>query len=278
MTIQQSLTSQIMSLAIAGDLERLDDLVFSNIASAWLVNTIATHSSHWKRFLRFCIDHGLTPLPATPRTIARFLSDLALTCKYTTIVNYLSSITTMHKFYGFEPKFRDSYYLSMAVKGIKVNLGSEVHQMMALTPKELLHMYLFVSITDQFEAACWSAIVFSFRTLLRKSNFLPDTSGYNPHLISRKDIEFFPDCISVLVSTSKTDRSGGKPTRMIVYKTAQNPLCAVYWLRLQFDNTPSPKEGLFVKKVKDNYVPLLYPTQFLSILEPLMNVWCLFKN
>lgn len=160
-----------MSLVIAGDLEQLDKLVFNNIASAWSVNTIATRSSQWKRFMKFCIDFGLTPLPASPRTIARFLSDLARTCKYTTIVNYLSSITTMHKFYGFEPEFRDSYYLTMAVKGIKVNLGGEIRQKVGLTPKELLDMYLFVLIADQFESACWSAIVFSFRTLLRKSHF-----------------------------------------------------------------------------------------------------------
>lgn len=247
-----------MSLPIAGDLERLDKLVFTNISSAWSLNMIATRSSQWKRFLTFCINHGLTPLPASPRTIARFLSDMALTCKYTTIVNYLSSITTMHKFYGFEPEFRNSYYLSMAVKGIKVNIGSEIQQKVGLTPRELLQMYLFVSIGDQFESVCWSSIVFSFRTLLRKSNFLPDTSEHAPHLIARKNIQFHQDYMTVLVSTSKTDRSGGKPTKLVIYETTQNPLCAVYWMKLHFNTTPEPKEGIFVKKIKGNYVPLLY--------------------
>lgn len=175
----------------------------------------------------------------------------------------------MHKFYGFEPEFRDSYYLTMAVKGIKVNIGSEVNQKVALTPQQLLNMYLFVLISDQFEAVCWSAIVFSFRTLLRKSHFLPDSSGYVPHLISRSQIEFFSDYMTVTISSSKTDRSGGKPLKMVIYETAQNPLCAVYWTKLHFRSTPSPDEGLFVKKVKDNYVPLQY-REVLQFLQKLV--------
>lgn len=263
------MTSQNTSLVIAGDLDRLDNLVFNNIASAWSVNTIATRSSQWKRFLTFCTEHGLIPLPASPRTIARFLSDLALTCKYTTIVNYLSSVTTMHKFYGFEPEFRDSYYLTMAVKGIKVNLGSELRQKVALTPQDLLQMYVYVMIGDQFESVCWSAIVLSFRTLLRKSHFLPDTSGYIPLLISRKQIEFFSNYMTVLVSTSKTDRSGGKPRKLVIYETDQNPLCAVYWTKLHFETTPSPEVGLFVKQINDTYVPLLY-REVLQFLQRLV--------
>lgn len=222
--------------------------MFDNIASAWSINTISTRSSQWKRFLTFCVDHGLTPMPASPRTVARFLSELGLTCKYSTIVNYLLSITTMHKFYGYDTDFRDSYYLSMAVKGIKVKIGSEVHHMVALSPNQLIQMYAYVSLLDEFQVACWAAIIFSFRTLLRKSNFLPDNLDYNPHLISRKDIKFTDDGMVVSIATSKSDRSGGNPQRMVVYETAaQQPLCAVSWLRNHFKTTPQLELGVFVK-------------------------------
>lgn len=216
-----------LCLAVVGNLEYLDSLVFTNIASAWSVNTISTRTSQWKRFYTFCIEHGLTPLPASPRTIARFLSDLSQTCKYTTIVNYLSSVTTMHKFYGYQPEFRDSYYLTMALKGIKIRLGSEVTQKVALSPNQLMRMYLYISLLDPFQVACWGAIIFSFRTLLRKSHFLPDTSGYNPHLLNRDDVEFFPGRMLIHVRTSKTDRSGGRQQRIIVYETPQRALCVV---------------------------------------------------
>lgn len=248
-----------MFLAVSGNIEYLDSLVFNNIASAWSVNTIATRSSQWKRFLTFCIDHGLTPMPASPKTIARFLSDLGQSCKYTTVVNYLSSITTMHKFYGYQPEFRDSYYLMMAVKGIKVNIGSGVHQMVALSPKQLLQMYAHISVLDLFETSCWASIVFSFRTLLRKSNFLPDNLDYNPHLISRKDIEFIPEGLVVHVTTSKTDRSGGNPFKIVVYETTgQQPLCAVSWLKSHFKSTPELGLGMFVKQSSKGFVPLMY--------------------
>lgn len=260
-----------MFLVAAKDLDNLDNLVFSNISSAWSLNTISTRTSQWKRFFTFCIQHGLVPLPASARTIARFLSDLALTSRYSTVVNYLSSITTMHRFYGYQPEFRDSFYLSMAVRGIKINLGSEVKQKIALTPQELVSMYIFVSLGDQFQKACWTAIIFSFRTLLRKSHFLKDSSTHTPHLISRKDISFFPGGLSVLVATSKTDRSGGSPTKIVLYETQQRPLCAVSWIRNHFAETPSPAEGLFVKPSAGTYVPLMYK-DVLNYLQSLVGL------
>lgn len=164
----------------------------------------------------------------------------------------------MHKFYGYEAEFRESYYLSMTLKGIKVRLGSEVHQMMALSPSQLIQMYLYVSLLDSFQVTCWSAIIFSFRTLLRKSNFLPDSSTYSPHLVDRGDIEFFPSGMIVYVKTSKTDRSGGKPQKVVVYETTQKPLCAVTLLREHFSRTPDLGKALFVKHIKGRFVPLLY--------------------
>lgn len=235
-----------MSLVVSGELDHLDNLVFSNISSAWSVNTVSTRTSQWKRFFNFCIKYGLTPLPASSRTVARFLSDLALTCKYNTLINYLSSITTMHRFYGFQPEFRDSFYLSMTVCGIKIRLGNEVRQKVALTPHELLNMYLFVALGDPFQRACWTSIIFSFRTLLRKSHFLSDSSTYTPHLISRKDVSFFPGGMTVLMTTSMTDRSGSSPMKIVVYETQQRPLCAVYWVKNHFFSTAPPSEGLFV--------------------------------
>lgn len=261
----------ILNCVVAEDLGRLDSLVFANISSAWSVNTINTRTSQWKRFFKFCVEYGLTPLPASSRTVARFLSDLGLTCKYTTVVNYLSAITTMHKFYGFDPEFRDSYYLSMAVSGIKMNLGSEVSQKIALTPTELIRMYVFVSMGDPFHMACWSAIIFSFRTLLRKSHFLPDSSSYTPHLLNRNQLTFFPGGMTVQVRTSKTDRSGGKPQRITVYETLQRPLCAVTWVKRHLDTTPDPESGLFVKLSGTRYVPLTY-TDVLRYLQSLVGL------
>lgn len=210
-------------------------------------------------------------MPASPKTVARFLSDLGRSCKYSTIVNYLSSITTMHKFYRYNTEFRDSYYMSLAVKGIKIKVGSEVKQKVALSPNQLINMYAYVSLFDQFQVACWSAIVFSFRTLLRKSNFLPDNLDFNPHLISRKDIKFVEGGMVVHIPTSKTDSSGGNPQRMVVYETsAQQPLCAVSLLRNHFKSTPQLEFGVFVKYSTRGFVPLMY-NDVLQFLQRLVS-------
>lgn len=177
----------------------------------------------------------------------------------------------MHRFYGYQPEFRDSFYLSMAVRGIKMDLGSKVRQKIALTPQELLSMYVFLSLGDPFQRACWTAIIFSFRTLLRKSHFLIDSSNYNPHLIARKNVSFFPGGLSVSVATSKTDRSGANPMSIVLYDTSRTPLCAVSWVKNHFNETPSPTEGLFVKPSSGGFVPLTYK-DVLSYLQSLVGL------
>lgn len=64
--------------------------------------------------------------------------------------------------------------------------------------------------------------------------------------------------MTVRSTTSKTDRSGEKPKKLVIYETTQNPLCAVHWTGLHFSSTPAPEVGLFVKKVNNSYSQLLY--------------------
>ena len=48
-------------------------------------------------------------------------------------------------------------------------------QKFPLTPVQMLKIYGMLDLSDQYVATVWCAMMMSLRTLLRKSNLLPDT-------------------------------------------------------------------------------------------------------
>ena len=48
------------------------------------------------------------------------------------------------------------------------------------------------SVVNEFDHIMWRVLMFSFRSLLLKSNVIPDLVGNLQHVVRRKDIEFKP--------------------------------------------------------------------------------------
>ncbi len=66
-------------------------------------NTRRAYRSDWKRFDMWCTSNGLDPLPATPATVAFYLSAHAGALKVSTLTRHLASISQAHKTAGLEP-------------------------------------------------------------------------------------------------------------------------------------------------------------------------------
>ena len=152
-----------ISIYVAVNLQELDQEVSGAIGSAWASTTLTTRDSQWKRHLQFCEDNEFLPLPASSRTVSRFLVFQARSSKYSTVNNYLSVINRLHQFYGYQIDFREFYLIEMVLSGIKRQLGDTVKQ-----KRQMLHIYVQLDMSDEFVATSWCALIFSFRTLLRK--------------------------------------------------------------------------------------------------------------
>lgn len=129
---------------VAVDLQELDKQIGDTISAAWASNTISTRSSQWRIYMDFCRDNGLQAVPAGVLTIARFLLYKSQTSKYGTINNYLSSIISLHKYYGFEAEYRSTYFMKLLLEGLRHKLGDTVQQAESLTPSQLCKMSKFV--------------------------------------------------------------------------------------------------------------------------------------
>ncbi len=64
--------------------------------------TVRAYRNDWHDFCTWCENRGLSPLPATPDTVALYVSDLAATHKPATLTRRMSAISQAHQFAGHE--------------------------------------------------------------------------------------------------------------------------------------------------------------------------------
>lgn len=124
--------------------------------------------------------------------------------KFGTLNNYLSAIISLHRYYGFDASYRDSYFIKTVLAGLKSILGTEANQKAALTLHNLLQMETQVGKNWSKHRIMWHAIVVSFRTMLRKSNLLSEKGADNDHLVLRRDVHRTEQGFIFNVYSSKT--------------------------------------------------------------------------
>lgn len=248
----------------------LDAEMSSVIMSAWATNTWSTRQSQWKRFFKFCMDVEAVPLPADVLTISRFLIHLGQTSKFSTVTNYLSAVNSLHRYYGYDLDFRMNFIIRMILSGLRRILGGISVPKDPLTVSQLRRMYLCVKNTE-YEELCWLAICFSFRTLLRKSNFLPDKKTES-HLLTRGDVVFHHDCLIVNVNSTKTLIKGERVLKIPLLRTIDYTFDVYTRLKHHFLTTPSGlEEPLFLKRTSKGLEPLMYK-DVLKKIKDLVNL------
>lgn len=241
------------------DLKQLDIELSHIIASAWADNTVATRKSQWTKYLKFCAERSLVALPADTQTVARFLTFLARTSKFSTVNNYLSAVIVLHKYHGFDASFRDTFYIQLALKGLRRILGDAHSQSIPLSPEQLLSCRRNMDGTSLFAKACWAAIVLCFRSLLRKANVLPTSSALDKNILRRSDIRFYTWGMMLTVKSTKKIQFKERQLEIPVFTLQNSLLCAVTLIREHWDEFPgAPDSPLFFKRTKQGIKPLTY--------------------
>lgn len=227
------------------------------ISSAWADSTLAIRNSQWKRFFRFCHEFSLLPLPAEVSTIARFLVHLGQTTRFVTVNNYTSALNSLHKFYGINVDFRDSYLVKLVLKGLKslddggssARIPFSIHQLESIYTR---------SVRNDYDEICWLAVIICVRTLLRKSNVLPSKVN-DTHIMSRKDVEFHPELLIFTVYSSKTRSKKEEPLRIPIRRINNPKFCVYSELLAHFSQFPGSGDSpLLLKSTTKGIKPLMY--------------------
>lgn len=241
------------------NLAELDAELSQVIKSAWADSTLATRNSQWGRFIRFCKANSLTPVPASVITIARFLIHLGSTCAFSTCNNYLSGIITLHKFMGHQSDFRDYFVIKLVLKGLAKRLGTHVNQKIGLTPADLKAIYWKLDFSDINVLTKWAALIFAFRTLLRKSNVVPTKLNVNDMVVDRSDVIFSSTGAIISVRKTKTIQTQDYVLEIPLSYVDNQCFDIVSMLSTHFFRTPQFVQGpIFYLFSKGKWTPLLY--------------------
>jgi integrase len=175
-----------------------------------------TYAAAWRRFASWCGRHGLSPLPATPRTISLYVTDQADTLRMTTIEKHLSAIASVHQSHGHDtPTHTPQVHAVMRGLRRAYGMGAPVKKA-PLSVSELRKMV--ESLPDDLQGIRNRALLLvGFAGAFRRQELV---------WLRHEDLEVMPEGLSILLRGSKTDalRTG----RQVAIPYASDPaLCAV---------------------------------------------------
>ena len=84
----------------AAPLRVLEQQAEDFVRAAKAPSTLRAYRSDWDHFQRWCAQHTLCPLPASPETIALYLTAMAATHRPATMTRRLTAITKAHAIAG----------------------------------------------------------------------------------------------------------------------------------------------------------------------------------
>jgi len=160
-------------------------------------NTLRGYRSDWRDFCAWCERHGLSPLPASPETVAAYIAECAARLKAGSVQRRLSAIAEAHKAMGVESPTTSGIVRS-TLKGIRRTLGTaSVQKAPAMT----------ADIRGMVEATDAGLIGVRDRALI----LLGFAGAFRRSELVSLDIEncvFSKDGLTVTLRRSKTDQDG----------------------------------------------------------------------
>ena len=181
--------------------------------AAFAAGTWQNLGTHWRSFIIFCLHFKLQYWPASLDTICSYSQFLSRSFQsMTSVRNYLHGVKLLHYFAGFDFPFSDSFELKLLLRGLHRLHPHCPKQAVAISPKILLKIHRFVNMQNPLHVACWSAFLFAFLLMFRKSNLVPSSwekFDFKKQL-SRADILVCDTGLLVNITWSKTNQYGQK--------------------------------------------------------------------
>ncbi|HLY20545.1 MAG TPA: site-specific integrase [Bryobacteraceae bacterium] len=168
-------------------------------AAAKAPSTLRAYQADWQDFWEWCEGHGAAALPASPGTIALYLTDRAATLKVSSLTRRLTTINRAHRAAGQpSPATMQNAVVSEVWKGIKRTKGTaqrgkkplltpDVRRMVAELPQDLR------GLRDR------ALLLAGFAGGFRRSELAA---------LRVEDLETSPEGLIVRLGKSKTDQEG----------------------------------------------------------------------
>ena len=205
---------------------QLDTEVAQLRSHALAESTKKCYKSHLKCYTDFCAQYHITPVPATPTTICRYIAHLARTKAFSTIQQYISVIRLIHLEVGLPHPFKDSFQVTSLMKGVRrVKPGQKYKDTLSLSQIKAMRSHLDLS--DLEDLQIWVMIVTCFFALLRISAVtVPNVTDFDHNkTLTRGDITFLPNGLVLKIKHSKTNQYGDRVFEATLPRIPDITLC-----------------------------------------------------
>jgi hypothetical protein len=225
--------------------ERLDNKISYYRRLVYSESTKASYASHLKSYVSFCSRLGYPPVPASTRTIARYIAHLSDRIAPQSIPAYLNIIRLLHLESNLQNPVNDNFFLSGLLKGIRKDKGIKVKQALPITPLILLKIRCVIDLTSPYWSCFWAACLVGFFGFLRKSNMFVHKL-HNHHLI-REHVRIVAGRVIIRLTSTKTIQYKNRVVELPLPYIPLHPLCPVTSLMVLFrqSQTRSPSDPVF---------------------------------
>lgn len=160
-------------------------------------NTLKAYRNDWDDFLSWCGVHRLEPLPATPQTIALYLTDLSKTHRVSTLYRRLSGISQAHQAAGHQPSPTRDPQVRLVFQGIRRTLGSAPDQKQPAITAEVRAMLETLDLRTLSGVRDRALLLVGFAGAFRRSELVS---------LDVADVSFTKDGLVLQLRRSKTDQ------------------------------------------------------------------------
>lgn len=190
-------------------IQELEKLTIQNIKSSKSHNTLRAYKADIKTFETFCNNLNLSSMPANPKTVSLFITDISKNSKLSTIKRKLAAIKVTHKLAG--------HYIDLKNPIISENLNSIKKQLgtFQISKKPILLNDLkkiINCINDEKDnkkrLRDKALILIGFSGAFRRSELVS---------IEIEDLDFVDEGLKIFIKKSKTDQTGEGMIKAIPY-------------------------------------------------------------
>ncbi|MBJ7596517.1 MAG: integrase [Candidatus Dormiibacter spiritus] len=206
----------------ATSLATLDDQAASYARASKAENTIRSYRVDLADFQAWCDAHALSWLPATPKTIALYVTAQAQDGrKVATIEHRLAAISVAHQVAGHWPSPTSHPDVRTTMQGIRRTHGTAQQRKVPLGTKELRRLMRVAGPTPLAEARDRALLLLGFAAALRRSELVS---------LDVRDLEDTENGLTIHLRRSKTDQEAAGEDRGIPF--GQHPdTCPIRTLR-----------------------------------------------
>jgi len=216
------------------ELKALVETACEFASASTAASTRRAYTSDWRSFCSWCSGFGFETLPASPETVALYVTTLASSGRRpSTIARALASISVVHSMAGHESPTA-SARVKLTMKGLRRRLGVAQAQKSPLVASQL--RTVLSAIPDGLSGARDRALLLTgFSGGFRRSEIVN---------LNAEDLSFTADGLVITVKKSKTDQEGRGRTVGIPYGSTPGS-CPVRALRRWLDQAGITKGPVF---------------------------------